>query len=212
MAGIPTTAPAGFGLLSPMPSDGGQPPKTDQRRDPTIEWVESFAPARKREARSRRQTLELLQGTETPFDRRHYDPGHVTASGLVLSPDSHSVLLVFHRRLQAWLQPGGHVDKSDPDVVTTAVREVREETGVTVANHSTPVLVAVDVHLIPANRREPAHLHHDLMFRFTATSETLEAAEEVRDVVWCPLHRLTDYPLDEPLLNGLERAVLPDSR
>ena len=103
------------------------------------------------------------------------------------------------------------MDKSDPDVVTTAVREVREETGVIVANDSTPVLAAVDVHLIPANRREPAHLHHDLMFRLAATSETLEAAEEVREVVWCPLRRLTDYPLDEPLLNGLERAVISDS-
>ena len=195
-----------------MPSDGGQPPDSDQRRDHTIEWVESFAPARERETRSRHQTLELLRGTETPFDRKHYAPGHITASGLVLSPDGNSVLLVFHRRLEAWLQPGGHVDRSDPDVVATAVREVREETGVIVANHSTPILAAVDVHLIPANRREPAHLHHDLMFRFTATSETLEAAEEVREVVWCPLHRLTDYPLDESLLNGLERAVLSDSR
>ena len=116
---IPTTGPALFGLFSPMPSDGGQPPTPDQRRDHTIEWVESFSPAGEREARSRRQTLELLQGTETPFDRNHYVPGHITASGLVLSPNGNSVLLVFHRRLQAWLQPGGHVDKSDPDVVMT---------------------------------------------------------------------------------------------
>lgn len=104
------------------------------------------------------------------------------------------------------------MDESDSDVAATAVREVREETGVTLAPDRNPPLVAVDVHQIPANRREPEHLHHDLMFRFTATSETLEAAEEVREVVWCPLHRLTDYPLDEPLLNGLERAVLSDSK
>ncbi len=195
-----------------MTPDTGRSPSPNGRRDYTIQWVESFAPAREREVQSRRQTLELLRGSKTPFDRRHYEPGHITASGLVLSPDGNRVLLVFHRRLQAWLQPGGHVDESDSDVAATAVREVREETGVTLAPDHNPPLVAVDVHQIPANRREPEHLHHDLMFRFTATSETLEAAEEVREVVWCPLHRLTDYPLDEPLLNGLERAVLTDSK
>ena len=195
-----------------MTPDTGRSPSPSGRRDHTIQWVESFAPAREREVQSRRQTLELLRRSKTPFDRRHYEPGHITASGLVLSPDGNRVLLVFHRRLQAWLQPGGHVDESDSDVAATAVREVREETGVTLAPDHNPPLVAVDVHQIPANRREPEHLHHDLMFRFTATSETLEAAEEVREVVWCPLHRLTDYPLDEPLLNGLERAVLSDSR
>lgn len=195
-----------------MTPDTGRSPSPNGRRDHTIQWVESFAPAREREVQSRRQTLELLRGSKTPFDRRHYEPGHITASGLVLSPDGNRVLLVFHRRLQAWLQPGGHVDESDSDVAATAAREVREETGVTLAPDHNPPLVAVDVHQIPANRREPEHFHHDLMFRFTATSETLEAAEEVREVVWCPLHRLTDYPLDEPLLNGLERAVLSDSK
>ncbi len=195
-----------------MTPDTGRSPTPIGRRDHTIQWVESFAPAREREVQSRRQTLELLRGSKTPFDRKHYEPGHITASGLVLSPDGNRVLLVFHRRLQAWLQPGGHVDESDRDVAATAVREVREETGVTLAPDHNPPLVAVDVHQIPANRREPEHLHHDLMFRFTATSETLEAAEEVREVVWCPLHRLTDYPLDEPLLNGLERTALSGSK
>jgi len=195
-----------------MTPDTGRSSTTEGRRDHTIEWVQRFAPAREREVQSRRRTLELLRGSKTPFDRRHYEPGHITASGLVLSPDGNRVLLVFHRRLQAWLQPGGHVDESDHDVAATAVREVREETGVTVTPDHNPPLVALDVHQIPANRREPEHLHHDLMFRFSATSETLEAAEEVREVVWCPLHRLTDYPLDEPLLNGLERAVFTDSK
>ena len=210
MSRLPSQPSSGY--CRPMTPDTRGSPNTEGRRNRTIEWVESFAPARKREVQSRLQTLELLRGSKTPFDRRYYEPGHITASGLVLSPDGNRVLLVFHRRLQAWLQPGGHVDQSDRDVVTTAVREVLEETGVTVAQDPSPPLVAVDVHKIPANRREPEHLHHDLMFRFTAKSEAFEAAEEVREVLWCPLNRLTDYPLDEPLLNGLERAVLSDSR
>lgn len=77
--------------LSPSYCRGMQPQAHDRREDlerrrHALQWVESFAPSHERAARSRGLTLELLRDSPAPFDRSRYDPGHITASGLVLSP------------------------------------------------------------------------------------------------------------------------------
>jgi 8-oxo-dGTP pyrophosphatase MutT (NUDIX family) len=126
--------------------------------------------------------LMLLDQSPDPFSRDQYTPGHITASGLVLSPDQSSILILHHRRLDRWLLPGGHVEPTDPTVEAAAAREVLEETGVAVTDG---FLAGADVHGIPPKRGEPYHLHHDLLFHFRATSEALQVSDESHAVAWC---------------------------
>ena len=158
-------------------------------------------------ARSLVRTRSLLEQSRTPFSRFNFDPGHITASGLVLSPERDRVLLVFHRRLLRWLQPGGHVELHDRDLQDTARREVLEETGVELDPYVPPVLIGVDVHRIPARSDEPPHLHHDVVFRFIATGDGAVDPEWGRDVQWYPLDRLHECEPDEALRRSVERAV-----
>lgn len=168
--------------------------------------VESFDPATDgRALASVEQTVELLQFTSAPFDRTHYDPGHITASAIVLSPDRQRVLLVYHERLQRWLQPGGHVEADDTTVVDTARREVREESGISLDEAHDAALVAVDVHEIPATDTEPFHLHHDLMFHFRVPH--LGALHDAHRALWCPIADLPRFDADGPLLRGVARAL-----
>jgi 8-oxo-dGTP pyrophosphatase MutT (NUDIX family) len=127
--------------------------------------------------------LQLLECSPDPFARDQFTPGHITASGLVLAPDSVHLLLVHHRRLDRWLLPGGHVEPADDTIAGTARREVIEETGAIV----TPAfsIAGTDVHGIPAARGEPYHLHHDLLFAFHAASDKIFVSEESHAVVWC---------------------------
>jgi 8-oxo-dGTP pyrophosphatase MutT (NUDIX family) len=62
-----------------------------------------------------------------------FTPGHVTCTGVVLSPRRKRVLLVHHRRLDRWLLPAGHVESADGTAAYTAAREVLEETGAQLA-------------------------------------------------------------------------------
>ena len=96
--------------------------------------------------------------------------GHLTGSSFVLDHARAHVLLLHHRRLDRWLQPGGHGEgETEPRLI--ALREVEEETGLGAAD-LTPFpdekLLDVDVHLIPARPGEPAHLHLDLRYGFVA--------------------------------------------
>ena len=174
-------------------------------------WVEHFDPgADAHGARARDATLALLDASDTPWARIAFNPGHLTASGLVLSADNGSVLLVYHARLRRWLQPGGHVEPSDETVVATARREVLEETGVLVEEREAPRLVSVDVHEIPAARGEPGHYHYDLMFRFVAPRRPPTGAGALR-CAWVATDRLCDVGVDGVLQRAVARAGLTRS-
>src|SRR4028118_2034312 len=123
-----------------------------------VRMVEKFVPRFDGEAaKSRDLTLALLAWSPDPFSRSIYNPGHVTCTGVVLSPKRRKVLLVHHARLGRWLLPGGHVEESDSFVTDTARREVLEETGAVLGEGVVPRLVGIDVHAIPANAKEPLH-------------------------------------------------------
>jgi len=144
-------------------------------------------------AKSRELTLALLDWSPNPFSRNTFTPGHVTCTGVVLSPSLEAVLLVHHRRLGRWLLPGGHVEMEDEQPSETARREVLEETGADLAAVP-PQLVGCDVHPIPSRGREPLHLHHDLIFAFQAKSLRSGCSPESRAVVWRPVTKTDDLP------------------
>lgn len=110
-------------------------------------------------------------------------PAHFTASAWLVSADGARVLLMHHRKLDRWLQPGGHAD-GDSDLPRVAAREAMEETGlndVVVQDE----LFDLDAHEIPARGNEPAHCHFDVRFVVTATgSEHFAANHESRAMVW----------------------------
>jgi len=125
---------------------------------------------------------EFLRKTSAPgqfFHRTNFD-GHITASGFVLSPDHKKLAVVRHKFLNRWLQPGGHVEETDPTVLAAAQREVLEETDIPSLRHlpfhSDPFLpIDIDSHEIPANpkKNEPKHYHHDFRYLFTVESEVV---------------------------------------
>jgi 8-oxo-dGTP pyrophosphatase MutT (NUDIX family) len=172
-----------------------------------VTLVENFqTAASERAERSRTTILDLLSNHPAPFDHRSYDPGHITASAVLLSADHSRLLLVYHRRLGRWLRPGGHVEPADCDIRETARREVLEETGIELAKTDAVDLVGLDVHEIPATGSEPRHLHHDLTFCFTTRPDEtqLRGSEQA---VWCRIDQLDGYRIDEPLQASLLRAL-----
>ncbi len=122
-----------------------------------------------------------------PLSRAHFDPGHFTASAFVLSPDSEALLLVHHRKLGMWLQPGGHVDPEDVDLVAAARREAEEESGVVGLALVHDGIFDLDIHPIPGFASEPPHSHYDVRFLFQAGAPELQPSPEIAEARWVPL-------------------------
>lgn len=142
-------------------------------------------------------------------------PGHITGSAWVLSADRARCLLLHHRKLGKWLQPGGHAD-GDPNVLRVAMREAEEESGLTqleplIDGELTPL--DVDVHLIPERRAadgkvtEPAHEHHDIRFLLAASDEQpLVLSDESHELRWCTPKEIEQFTQEESVLRLLRKG------
>lgn len=127
--------------------------------------IDAFRPIDERAERGAQLTTALIRSRGVHAFARHPACDHVTASGFVLSLDRAQVLLMHHRKLDLWLQPGGHCD-GETDVQAVAAREVSEEIGSSLARLVSRRIFDIDVHEIPARGHEPRHFHHDIRFLF----------------------------------------------
>jgi len=136
---------------------------------------------------------------------RSCHPGHFTASALILNPEKTEVLLVKHRKLGIWVQPGGHAD-GKTDLVSAARREVEEETGLSELL-AAPGIHDLDIHPIPPRKDEGAHKHYDVRYLFTANPALpLKISHESTDLKWIPVRELRNYTEDESMLRMLRKA------
>jgi len=169
--------------------------------------LESHLPGDPAEARSHGRILDFLCLPLDPFSRTTQS-GHITGSAIVLNADGPEFLLVRHRKLNRWLQPGGHVHEHDESILATAVRETAEETGhadcITLLHDR---ILHVDVHEIPARPEHPAHLHYDIRYLLTTTRDAPRIAEiEVIEAEWFNEAALERLDLDASLKSAIASA------
>jgi 8-oxo-dGTP pyrophosphatase MutT (NUDIX family) len=178
-------------------------------RKPLLELLDRYAERHPDEAACVARIRALVRARADCFERRCL-PGHVTGSAFVVSADRRRVLLVHHRKLDRWLQPGGHAD-GESDVARVALREAEEETGLAgltflgpdgAPDPQAPVPFDLDVHEIPARPGEPAHEHHDVRFLLAAApgAEAARTSEESHEVRWVPLAEVPALGVDESVL------------
>jgi 8-oxo-dGTP pyrophosphatase MutT (NUDIX family) len=144
-------------------------------------------------------------------------PGHITGAAWILSADRRRCLLTHHRKLDRWLQLGGHAD-GETLVEEVALREAREESGMTgfdfvpIAGALLPL--DLDVHNIPARYDaegrliEDAHEHHDVRFLLVAhAGQTIAASDESHEIGWFTSEEVLQLTDEESLLRMLYKAA-----
>jgi 8-oxo-dGTP pyrophosphatase MutT (NUDIX family) len=152
-----------------------------------------------REARMSRALLRFVLAEPDCFERSLLQ-GHVTGSAWIVDRALQATLLTHHRKLGKWLQLGGHAD-GDTDVRRVALREAREESGLTNVVPARVGIYDVDIHQIPARGIEPAHLHYDVRFAFFADpAEPLQLSDESHALAWVRLDEVRALDVDESVL------------
>ncbi len=150
--------------------------------------------------------LELFAVVDDPFDRDEMR-GHVTASALIVNETRDRTLLIHHRKLDRWLQPGGHVEaEHDNSMLEAALREAREETGLGSLIPANSAIHDLDIHTIPARGHVPRHDHYDVRFLFVAKeSDSTARTEEVTDLAWFSLMEARALDTDGTIRRLIEK-------
>lgn len=175
-------------------------------RQPLLNLLRRHHPTDATEQAMTQATITFVEQHPNCFERSLLE-GHITGSAWIVSPDRRHTLLIHHRKLDRWLQPGGHAD-GDPDVVAVALREAREETGLTSLRLLNPAIFDVDIHLIPARKDLPEHLHYDIRFLLEANPyEPFGQSAEIKNIQWFLLKEADIYVNDESICRIMPKII-----
>ncbi|MDB9524378.1 NUDIX hydrolase [Oscillatoria sp. CS-180] len=120
------------------------------------------------------------------FWQRSNHVGHLTASAWLVTPEHSDALLTHHKKLNRWLQLGGHLEAEDADLLQGALREAREESGIQTIKAIANRIFDIDHHLINVPK-EPSHVHYDIRFLLVAQDLNFSISEESHEVGWFAL-------------------------
>jgi 8-oxo-dGTP pyrophosphatase MutT (NUDIX family) len=173
---------------------------------PIQDLLSRYRPQGEPETADLARIRELARTAADPWTRSI--PLHVTASAVIVHPDTGRVLLRWHQRQQAWLQVGGHGDPGESDALAIALREGAEETGLPdLAPWPDAQLRHVAIVRVPASATEPAHEHADV--RFVLATASPDAAQPERPdapLRWLPLREAYEAITEANLRETLARV------
>lgn len=158
-----------------------------------------------------RQLRAFVERERGCFERTTLE-GHITGSAWVVDEQRTSTLLTHHRKLNRWLQLGGHAD-GNVHVWQVALREAQEESGIDDCVLLSRDIFDIDIHVIPARGDDPEHLHYDVRYCVLASHRTYAVSEESHDLAWVALDEIEQYTTEESMLrmarkwNALNNAL-----
>ncbi len=133
--------------------------------------------------------------------------GHLTGSAWITDVRRERAVLLHHKKLNMWLQPGGHIDADDADLAQASLREAQEETGLFDLVLAQPGIFDLDVHRIPARPSEPEHWHLDVRFWFVSAEQSLVLSHESNALRWLNRAEIGQLTQEESIMRMVRKSL-----
>lgn len=147
------------------------------------------------EAETVQHFMSFVEAQRNCFDR-NLAIGHITGSAWMVNQDRTKVLLTHHKKLNRWLQLGGHADNNS-DIQSVALQEAYEESGLKHIIFVREDIFDLDIHLIPERGQEKSHFHYDVRFALqTKGSEKFKVSNESHELSWVSIKALSEIISD----------------
>ena len=99
-----------------------------------VDEIRAYTPQNEQEAADQRLILEYIRLFPDNILTRDNEIAHLSSSGFVVNADGTRVLMAHHNIYRVWAWTGGHAD-GEGDLLSVALREAREETGLTLTSY-----------------------------------------------------------------------------
>jgi len=185
--------------------------------------IKNYIPKNEFEAQDKKIMLELIERYKNNILTRENEIAHLTASGFILNEKLDKVLMVYHNLYDSWGWTGGHAD-GDEDLLSVAVKEAKEETGV--QNFKLPSKCPLSLEILPVwshyKTKKPisSHLHLNVTYLLLADeSEQLSIkADENSGVRWISVDEIDKYctepsmmPIYKKLVEATKNIIIPEA-
>ena len=159
--------------------------------------IQSYKPYNEQEENDKRIMLDYMERYDNLLTREN-EIAHFTASSWVVNKECTKVLMIYHNIYNSWAWTGGHAD-GDIDLLYTAVREVKEETGIENINILSNNIFSLETICVNGHMKKgkyvSSHLHFNLTFLLEVDeNETLRIKEDENSgVKWIPIEDINEY-------------------
>ena len=156
-----------------------------------VEEIKKYRPCNAQEQRDQALILDFLEKNGDAFLRSNL-LAHMTASSWIVNPERTKTLMVYHNLYDSWSWTGGHAD-GETDLLSVALREAREETGIEHVRPLSPEIFSLEVLTVDGHEKRgeyvPSHLHMNVTYLLESEeSDTLHICrEENSGVAWFTL-------------------------
>ena len=167
--------------------------------------IQSYS-AKNQNCENAKRIIDFVKNNALCFDR-DFAPGHITGSAWIVNRDNNKCLLTLHKKLNMWLQLGGHVE-GETDILKAAIREAQEESGIEDIEPITTEIFDVDIHYVAIPNQTP-HYHYDIRYLLQANSENIKISDESYDLAWFKVEHLKNMQLNpsvKVMLNKWENS------
>ena len=171
-----------------------------------LKLLEKHQPYNETEEDSLLEMIQFVQANENCFDRT-LASGHITGSAWLVDKNLGHVFFTHHKKLNRWLQPGGHSD-GDANTLAVAMREASEESGIEDVFIQPLItdIYDVDIHTIPARKNEAEHKHYDVRFILeTDRNHPLIISDESNEIAWVAIEDIPRMAVEESILRMLDK-------
>jgi 8-oxo-dGTP pyrophosphatase MutT (NUDIX family) len=155
------------------------------------------------EAETLKSFIGFIESDRNCFERSNAY-GHVTGSAWLVDPSGNLVLLTHHKKLNVWIQLGGHAD-GESDILSVAIREAQEESGIHSIDVVSLEIFDLDIHTVPSADSMNTHLHFDIRYALRAQHINHSKSDESHDLVWVDVTKINAYTSEESMLRMAQK-------
>ncbi|OJV66686.1 MAG: hypothetical protein BGO41_04490 [Clostridiales bacterium 38-18] len=185
--------------------------RTEDYREQLISLLNAYTPYEASDELSKQKTLDFIASNDVIYGTLN-PHGHITASSWLINFIGDSVLMTHHKKLDLWLQLGGHTELNE-SIQQSAMRETIEESGLKALDFVDAEIFDIDVHEIPLRKNQASHYHYDIRFLIRQTTEEgFTISDESNALKWVKLTEVNRLTNQRSVIRMVEKYLYLNER